>query len=154
MSYPTEPAAWSDGYGDLWGLQVDFQRVVRLHPETSSTKTVDPGLTTLGDVAVAADLVWVGDWEMPQVARLQARGAPRSRVIDLPTSTPDTGGIDGVLFVDAGEGAVWATVPAAGQLWRIDSDTNATTPIDVPYFPAGVAVGQDAVWVTVRDENF
>lgn len=48
---------------------------------------------------------------------------------------------------------VWATVPAAGQLWRIDPDTNTTTPIDVPYFPAGVAVGPDAVWVTVRSED-
>jgi len=154
MSYPTEPSAWSDGYGDLWGLQVDTQRLARFHPATSSTKTIDPGVTSLGDVAVAADVVWVADWSTPRVARLQARGAPRSRVIDLPTAgAPDPDTFNGVLFVEAVEGAVWATVPGAGQLWRIDPDTNASTKIDVPYFPAGVAVGRDAVWVTVRDET-
>jgi streptogramin lyase len=152
MSYPTEPAAWSDGYGDLWGLQVDVERVARFHPATSSTKTIDPGLTHLGNVAVAGDLVWVGDWGAPRVARLQARGAPRARVIDLSAAgAPNPQAV--VLFVEAGEGVVWATVPAAGQLWRIDPDTNVTTPINVPYFPAGVAVGPDAVWVTVRGEN-
>ena len=44
MSYPTEPIAWSDGYGDLWGLQVNFRDVARLHPATSSTKTIYPGV--------------------------------------------------------------------------------------------------------------
>ena len=152
LTHPTEPTAWSDGYGDLWGLQVDLGRVARFHPATSSTKTIDPGLTQVGNVAVADDLVWVGDWGAPRVARLQARGAPRSRVIDLSAAgAPNPQAF--VLFVEAGEGVVWATVPAAGQLWRIDPDTNATTPINVPYFPAGVAVGPDAVWVTVRGEN-
>ena len=151
MSYPTEPIAWSDGYGDLWGLQFEL---ARFHPATSSTKRIDPGLNALGDVAVAADLVWVTDWDIPRVARLQARGAPRLRVIDLPAKgAPDPETFNGALFVDAGEGAVWATGPGAGRLWRIDPDTDATTPIDVPYFPAGVAVGPDAVWVTVRGEN-
>jgi len=156
MPYPTEPLAWSEGYGDLWGLGfgAGFARLARLHPATSSTKTIDPGMTSPGDVAVAADLVWVADWDSPRVARLQARGAPRSRVIDLrSTGARDPEAFNGVLFVEAGEGAVWATVPTAGQLWRIDPDTSATTPIDVPYFPAGVAVGPDAVWVTVRGKN-
>ena len=40
-----------------------------------------------------------------------------------------------------------------GDYGGIDPDTNATTPIDVPYFPAGVAVGPDGVWVTVRGDN-
>lgn len=75
-------------------------------------------------------------------------------MIDLPgTGAPDPEAFKGVLFIEAGEGAIWATVPAAGRLWRIDPETNATTPIDVAYFPAGVAVGPDAVWVTVRGEN-
>jgi hypothetical protein len=112
--------------------------------------------------AGSRDLVGIGvDGEdgcgrvrVAKVARLQARGAPRSRVIDLPTAgAPDPDTFNGVLFVEAVEGAVWATVPGAGQLWRIDPDTNASTKIDVPYFPAGVAVGRDAVWVTVRDET-
>jgi len=154
MSYPTEPTAWSDEYGDLWGLQVDRGRLARFHPATSSAKTVDPSVTGSGDVAAAGDLVWVGDWDTPAVARLQARGAPRPRVIKLPgTGARDSEAFNGVLFVEAGEGVVWATVPAAGQLWRIDADTNVKTPINVPYFPAGVAVTPDAVWVTVRGEN-
>ena len=49
------------------------------------------------------------------------------------------------------ERAVWATVPRDGRLWRIDPDTNQATPIEVPYPPTGVAVGDGRHWVAVRE---
>lgn len=56
----------------------------------------------------------------------------------------------GVTSVAAGAGAVWATVPDDHALWRIDPSTEETTRIPLRYFPWGVAVGDDGIWVTVR----
>jgi hypothetical protein len=97
-------------------------------------------------MAAAGDAVWVGDGEVPEVARVSADGASRSRVIKL--------GLGGdVDFIAAGEGAVWAVMTQVGRVWRIDPDSNEKTPIDVPYEPWGVAVGTDAVWVTVEGSS-
>lgn len=137
--YDTLAVAWSE-YGDLWcGHPSAF--VTRLDAATSQAKAIDTRLEAAALLAVAADTVWVADGELPRVARVQAVGAPRSRVITLGPSGED---VDGVA---ADEGAAWAVV--SNRLWRIDAETNATTPIGIPYIPNGVAVGSDAVWVTV-----
>ena len=140
--------AWSD-YGDLWGSYAFRPTVARLNAATSQAKTIDTSLNEALMLAVAGDTLWVGDHARPQVARVQAVGAPRSRVITLRpgSSGAQFGGI-------AADGdAAWATLRDAQQLWRIDAETNATTSIDVPYPAGGVAVGKEAVWVTVYDEN-
>ena len=56
----------------------------------------------------------------------------------------------GVTSVAAGAGAIWATVPDDHALWRIDLMTEEATRIPFRYFPWGVAVGDDGIWVTVR----
>jgi class 3 adenylate cyclase len=146
MPYPALYLAWSDGYGDLW-VSHFADGVTRLHAQTSAMDAIDTGLKAPGVMAVAGDVVWVGDAEVPPtVARVQAVGAPKPRGIRLgpPGSAAD------VDFIAAGEDAVWATVPDAGQLWRIDQDSNERTPIDVSYTPMGVAAGDGGVWVAVR----
>jgi sugar lactone lactonase YvrE len=109
-------------------------------------KTFASGLFSPGALAITGDAVWAGDWAQPSVALLQAVGAPRARVIELPSRAEE----GGVWFVAAGEGAVWATEPRGGRLWRIDAESDKVTPIDVPHLPTGVAVGDGAVWVAVR----
>ena len=146
QKYPSTDLAWSEGYGDLWASNFDYGTVTRLHAGTSTAKTVRPLLASPASIKVAGDVVWVGDWENPRVARIRAVGAPSSRVVELPSRVAEAG----VEFVAAGEGAVWATVSLDGRLWRIDAESNELTPIDVPYLPTGVAVGSGAVWVTVR----
>jgi streptogramin lyase len=97
-------------------------------------------------LAVQGDAVWVGDWEVPQLFRLPAVGSSRPRHISLPVKVRPAG----VTTVAAGAGWVWATVPDSRALWRIDPKTNHVTRIAMRYFPWGVAVGDDGVWVTVR----
>ena len=146
MPSMTANLAWSEGYGDLWSAQFGAGSLTRLHAATSSMKTITPGLVNPAPLVVAGDAVWAGDWHIPQVARLHAVGAPRTRLIALPSGAVN----GGVWSVAAGEGAVWATVPRDGRLWRIDPESSELTPIDVPHLPTGVAVGDGAVWVTVR----
>jgi hypothetical protein len=146
MPSSTDYLAWSDGYGDLWSGQFFGGSLTRFHSGASAMRTIDPGLVNPGAIVVAGDIVWTGDWGKPQLARLRAVGAPRSRIIDLPPRAKGAG----VWLVAAGEGAIWATVPRDGRFWRIDADSDQTTPIEVPYPPTGVAVGDGAVWVAVR----
>ena len=95
---------------------------------------------------VDGDVVWVADWSAPQVTRLHAVGRARPRRISLPTGNP----LVGVEDIAGGAGAVWATMPGAGELWRIDPQTSTVTRVRLPYLPTGVTTDADDVWVTVR----
>ena len=41
-------------------------------------------------------------------------------------------------------------MPDSHALWRIDPKTNHVTRITMPYFPWGVAAGDNEIWVNVR----
>jgi len=140
--------AWSEGYGDLWMNDFDRGSVSRMHAATGVVETFDSVGVSPADLVVDGDVVWVADWAAPQVVRLQAVGAGKSRVISLPPLKCGTA--SGVWTVAAGAGAIWATTPCDRALWRIDPATNDVTRIAMAYFPAGVAAGDDEVWVTVR----
>jgi DNA-binding SARP family transcriptional activator/streptogramin lyase len=139
--------AWSEGYGDLWMDDFLGESVSRMRAETRGvTKTYDSVANNPGSLVVAGDAVWVGDWDVPEVVRLPAVGSGSPRHVALRVLTRPAG----VTSVAAGEGAIWATVPDDHALWRIDRRTEEATRIPLRYFPWGVAVGDDGIWVTVR----
>ena len=107
-----------------------------------------PPVSAPGWLVIDRDVVWVSDWRGPLVARIRAVGSGNAQQVFLPVRNPAAG----VWNVAAGAGAVWATTPRDGALWRIDPRTNAVTRIAVPHLPTFVAVGGDAVWLTVRAE--
>ena len=138
--------AWSEGYGDLWMTNFGDESVSRRHVETSDVETSESVAKQPGPLVVQHDSVWVGDWDAPVVVRLPAVGSgPRLRV-SLPMTTHPAG----VTSVAAGAGAIWATVPDDHALWRIDPKTNRARRIEVGYYPWGVAVGDDGIWVATR----
>jgi len=138
--------AWSGGYGDLWMNDSARGTVSRMNAATRVVKTFRSVGISPTALAVQGDAAWVGDWEIPQLFRLPAVGSSRPRHISLPVKVRPAG----VTTVAAGAGWVWATVPDSRALWRIDPKTNHVRRIAMRYFPWGVAVGDDAVWVTVR----
>jgi DNA-binding SARP family transcriptional activator/streptogramin lyase len=139
--------AWSAGYGDLWMTNFDDRSVSRVHAETGqeriweSVAKMNPGALVVKD-----DSVWFGDWNVPEVVRLPAVGSGPARHISLDVTVQRAG----VTSVAAGAGAIWATVPDDHAVWRIDPRTNRTTRIELGYYPWGVAVGDDGVWVVTR----
>jgi class 3 adenylate cyclase/streptogramin lyase len=136
--------AWSEGYGDLWITNFDDGSITRVHDAPVALRTVDGIAVNPSAVVVDGNVVWVGDWSAPQVARLNAIGPPRPRRIPLPEGTA------GVWTVAVGANAVWAASPADAAVWRIDPRTNAVTHVSLPYPPAGIAADANNVWVTVR----
>jgi len=138
--------AWSGGYGELWMNDFDRGSVSRMDAATGVVKTFRSVGMNPAAPAVQGDAVWIGDWDIPQVVRLPAIGSGRPLHVPLPVKVRPAG----VTTVAAGDGFVWATVPDSHALWRIDPKTDHVTRIAMRYFPWGVAVGDDGVWVTVR----
>jgi DNA-binding SARP family transcriptional activator/streptogramin lyase len=142
--------AWSEGYGDLWMNDFDAGSVSRMHAATKVVKTSDSLALNPATIVVEGDSAWVGDWSLPQVARLPAVGSGRAHRVSLPARVL---GPAGVTIVAAGAGSVWATVPHDRAVLRIDPRTNHRTRITLPYAPWGVAADDDDVWVVVRGKG-
>jgi DNA-binding SARP family transcriptional activator/streptogramin lyase len=140
--------AWSD-YGDLWMTNFDDRSVSRLNPGTREVKAFEAVANNPGALVADGDSVWAGDWNAPSLARLPAVGerAPRQVSFDV---TVDRAGVTSVA---AGAGAVWATVPDDHAVWRVDPETNRAKRIELGFYPWGVAVGDDGVWVVTRAQD-
>jgi SARP family transcriptional regulator, regulator of embCAB operon len=136
---------FANGYGDVWMTNFSAGELTRYDVPTKQSTTISSGLLNPGSVVVDDATVWAGDWNSSRVARLHAVGAPRTRVISLPTHHPA-----GVWNLAAGAGFIWVASPRDRTLWRIDPDTNKVTPIHIGYLAAGVAADASDVWVTVR----
>jgi SARP family transcriptional regulator, regulator of embCAB operon len=143
---PPAGLQWSEGYGDLWMENFRDGSLTRLHAATGARKTVLDAAFNPAFGVVDGDVVWVADWSAPQVTRLHAVGRARPHRISLPTGNP----LVGVESIARGAGAIWATMPGAGELWRIDPKTSTVTRVGLPYLPTGVTTDANDVWVTVR----
>ena len=140
--------AWSD-YGDLWMTNFDDRSVSRMNPDTRKVKAFEAVANNPGALAADGDSVWAGDWNAPTLVRLPAVGerAPRRVFFDVTVQRA------GITSVAAGAGAVWATVPDDHALWRVDPETNRAKRIELGFYPWGVAVGDDGVWVVTRAKD-
>ena len=138
---------WSEGYGDLWMSDFEGGTVSRLHAATEGEDTYAAVAKSPGYLLVAADSVWVGDWDIPDLVRLPAVGSGASRRVRLPVLVRPAG----VTTLAAGAGAIWATVPDDHAVWRIDPKAPGD-PLRVPlrFYPWGVAVSDDGIWVSLR----
>jgi streptogramin lyase len=138
--------AWSEGYGDLWMTNFDDKNVSRMHPETENVRTFEAVAENPGALVAQGDSVWAGDWNTPAVVRLPAVGAGPLRHVSFDVTVQRAG----VTSVAAGAGAIWATLPDDHAVWRIDPKTNRAKRIELGYYPWGVAVSDDGVWVVTR----
>jgi streptogramin lyase len=139
--------AWSEGYGDLWMTNFDYHSVSRLHAETGKVKPFESvAKMNPGPLVVEDDSVWFGDWNVPEVVRLPAVRSGPPLHVPLRVKVQRAG----VTSVAAGAGAIWATVPDDHAVWRIDPRTNRATRIEIGYYPWGVAVSDDGIWVATR----
>src|SRR5262249_11823254 len=137
---------WSEGYGDLWMGDFLGAGVSRMHAKTGAVKTYDLVAENPGYVLVHGDSVWVGNWSSAYVVRLPAVGSGRSRRIPLPVTVE----VAGVTTLAAGKGGIWATVPDDHAVWRVDPKSGHTTRIGLRYYPWGVAVSDDGIWLSLR----
>ena len=142
--------AWSDVNEELWMSNFSEGSVTRLNFATGHTKTFENVATETGSVVVHDDAVWVADWDGPRVVRLPAVGSGPGHSVFLHVTHPRPGGYDGLVSLAADDSGIWAAVPDDHAVFRIDPKTNHSTRIPLKYQPWGVALGDDAIWVTLR----
>jgi streptogramin lyase len=150
---PAGGLEWSGKYDELWidyfGDSAEFGSIMRMPAGTEHVTT--PYFHDAGEgpvfPLVQGDSVWVGDWLNADLVRLPMRGSglPSHHPLQVEASAA------GITGLAAGFGAIWATVPDDHALWRIDTKTGEKTRIPLGrYYPWGVTVAADAIWVTVR----
>lgn len=128
--------------GDLWIADAYSGAAVRVTPDGKVARTEPAGLGTPTGVAVTPDgTVWLSGSQ--RIARYGLDGTKKNVV------EPDTANI-GTLAVDA-EGHVWATLPTANAVIRLDAAGKEDRRVAVRY-PAGELVaGGTGVWVHSPD---
>jgi DNA-binding SARP family transcriptional activator/streptogramin lyase len=144
LKRPAGYMTWADAYDDLWITNFSEGSVSQLNAATGDVRRYDlAGEFSPGSLADEGASMWVGDWNSPQVVRLPAVGSTRQRAFYLPAT-------GGVTDLAAGDGAIWAAVPDSRAVWRIDTSTGRIARIPLRYFPWGVAVTDDGIWVSLR----
>lgn len=125
------------GDGEVW--VIDEQGVAEIDPQTNGiSKRIEVAAESLTALAIGSGAVWVADPVGGSVWRIAPEPEPVLRTIPLDF---------GVGWVAFGEGAVWATNEIADKVYRIDPRTYRARVVAHVPAPAGVAVGEDAVWV-------
>jgi class 3 adenylate cyclase/streptogramin lyase len=124
------------GHGAVWVAALTDRRVMRVDPETHEAERFAPGTA----VAVGGKLVWVGDGKRltgfdPDTGADVRRVTLRFEVSQLAVGE---------------DGTVWATHQADDAVSYVETGGGSSTLEDVADEPAGVAVGEGAVWVANR----
>lgn len=126
------------GEGEVW--VVGDEGVAEIDPATNAvSRRIEVAAESLTSLAVGAGAVWVADPVGGSVWRVDLGREHVLRTIPLEF---------GVGWVAFGEGAVWATNEVADTVYRIDPSTNGARVVGRMLAPAGVAVGEEGVWVT------
>ena len=126
------------GDGQVW--VIDEEGVSEINPRTNEvSRRIEVAAESLTALAIGSGAVWAADPFGGSLWRITLEPEPILRTIPLDF---------GVGWVAFGEGAVWATNEIADKVYRIDPRTNRARVVSRLAAPTGIAVGDDAVWVT------
>jgi YVTN family beta-propeller protein len=178
----TPTAIASGAGGSVWIAEGLAREVVQVFPDANRIPSATslpgccPGPTS---IAVAGDLVWIGDpggvWRMDVGRRIPRRATPAWPASGGATTDPDgnswlTDGWDNLVYVnrEAGvltqripqfgqpsaitwaEDGAWVALPRAKAVVKVDASGASGSPIAVAGGPTAIASGGGAVWVGTR----
>ena len=146
------PAAIAFGSGSLWVANLDDQDVSRVNPGTLQTLRTIPVRGPPTGIAATPAGVWVVESDTSPTASLTSsvfvdRIDPE---FDTPSGRVRIGNVipSGPGVVAAQGDSVWVA-PSTGLLTRLNATTGAKGPqVDPNASPAGIAIGDGAVWLT------
>ncbi len=150
----SRPGAIAFGAGSLWVASLDDQTISRIDPRGLQTIRVLPVGGPPTGIAASAHAVWVVQSDpgasSVSVRRVDPEFDAVGRAVRIATVVPGDSGA-----VAAQGNSVWVA-PASGLLTRLDSATGgiAHAPqVDPNAGPAGIALGDSALWVTDTEAN-
>ena len=148
----SEPGAIAFGSGSLWVANAGDKTVSRIDPAAlRTTRTLTLGATPTG-IAASHDAIWaiesVGSASSVAVRRIDPQFdvvGPAQRLANVFPGGPG--------WVAAHGNTVWVA-PSSGLLARLHASTGRIVrQLDPNASPAGIALGDDALWVTDSDAN-
>ena len=154
----TRPGAVAFGSGSLWVANLDDQTISRIDPKTMGRLATIPVGGPPTAVATSAGGVWVVESNLnPGAYAGPSRVLVRRVDPDFDTLGASVwiGNVvpDGLGALAAQGSSVWVA-PSTGLLTRIDAVTGAKAQqIDPNASPAGIAIGEGAVWVSDNEAN-
>jgi class 3 adenylate cyclase/streptogramin lyase len=141
----SSPQGIAVGAGSVWVANSLKGNVARIDPETDQVVVAIPLLRGQPEqVAFGEGYAWVTNSSDDSVTRIDPR-SNQGTIIDRVGNGP--------AGVAAGQGAVWVANSLDGTVARIDPDSArviARIRLGEGLSPAGVAVTDDAVWVTIQ----
>jgi YVTN family beta-propeller protein len=143
----TRPSAITYGSGSLWVANLDDQTVSRVDPGTLRTRRTLSIAAPPTDIAAASGRVWVVSSpptaRFVSVSRIDTQFDAIGRAIRIGNVVPGS-----PAAVEARGASVWVA-PFSGLLTRLNAQTGRVArKLDPNAAPAGIAVGEDALWVT------
>ncbi|MFL5862783.1 MAG: ABC transporter substrate-binding protein, partial [Solirubrobacteraceae bacterium] len=157
MAVGTRPGPIAVGSGSLWVANLDDQTVSRIDLSTLRTVRVIPAAAPPTGIAASGGGVWV----VESSPSLKPNATPATSVSVAPldpgfNSFGAAVPIGNVVWggpgaIAARGGSVWVA-PSTGLLTRLDGRSRRVTrQLDPNASPAGIAIGEDAVWLTDTD---
>ena len=148
----TRPDAIAFGSSSLWIANVDDQTVSRIDPTTLRALRVLPVDGAPTGIAAGANSVWVAESDPTasaiSISRIDPEFNTIGRTVRIGNVVPG-----GAAAVVAQGSTVWAA-PSSGLLTRLDAATaRVVQRVDPNAGPAGIALGDQAVWVTDSEAN-
>ena len=134
------PGASVIGFGSLWVVQPDRDRVARLDLEDGSIVDTIPVGPSPAGIAIGGGSVWVTNSGDGTVSRVNVESNQQSDVLEAGT------GPTGLAF---DTGAIWVADTLGSELLRIDPGTGEVRTTAVAGQPTSVTSTGDEVWVSV-----
>jgi YVTN family beta-propeller protein len=143
------PRAVAYGARAVWAMTVD-NYLLRIEPRTNAVSGRSlVGFTDGNSVAVGRDSVWVGAHPALGTSGIVSRLDPDTMQVESSIRVADPWAIA------VGPGAVWVASYYDKRIYRIDLDADrVVSRISLGGAPAGIAIVDDEVWVTVEESEF
>jgi DNA-binding beta-propeller fold protein YncE len=124
--------------------------LLRIEPRTNAVSGRSlVGFTDGNSVAVGRDSVWVGAHPALGTSGIVSRLDPDTMQVESSIRVADPWAIA------VGPGAVWVASYYDKRIYRIDLDADrVVSRISLGGAPAGIAIVDDEVWVTVEESEF
>ena len=144
----TRPGGLAVGGGAVWAFSFLGGDVTRIDAATGAARTLHVAGAAATGIAYGGGSLWLLTSAPSRILEVDpATGAVR-RAVDLNAPFAPQYSVIDTWWLSYGDGAVWATLPNAGAVTRLDPVSGNVVYARTPYGrPFGVAVGGGSAWV-------
>jgi sugar lactone lactonase YvrE len=147
FSVGPRPGGVVSGGGFVWAFGFLGGSVTRIDPGSGAVRTSQLNASATG-IAYGGDAVWILSTNPARILEVDPASGSVRATVSLRLPSPAVYSVIDTWSLAYGDGAVWASLPNAGAVARLDVATHKVAYARTPYGrPFGVAVGGGSAWV-------